>query len=140
MSSNTSHRFSWNAGAIAGSAIGASFWMPTTALASGWPARGFAVALAAAALILISAYVLWQVRPRISAFQGLMILLAVGFAASLAFFLAAHILDLSIVDGWPGGKRSAPLDYVWVLLLYPALAVWFYYQNRHASDQKPRTE
>jgi hypothetical protein len=137
MSSSTPHRFCWNAGGIAGCAVGASFWMPATAFASGWPRIGIAAALASASLILISAYVLWRLRQRISAFRGVMILLAVGFSATLLFFAAGHVLDLSLVDGWPGGKRGAPLSYVWVLLLYPALAAWFWFQNRQASSSEP---
>jgi hypothetical protein len=136
MNSGEPKRFSWNAGAMAGTAVGASLWMPATALASGWPVIGIAVALATACLILISAYLLWRLRQRISAFRGLMILLAIGFSATLLFFAAAHVLDLSLVDGWPGGKRGSALSYSWVLLLYPGLAAWFWLRNRDASNSE----
>jgi hypothetical protein len=137
MNSSTSTRSSWNAGAIAGTAIGASLWMPATALASGWPAIGIAAAFAAAFLILVSAYALWRFRQRISAFRGLMILLAVGFSATLLFFAAAAVLDLSLVDGWPGGRIISPLDYMWLSLLFPVIAAWFWFRNRDASRSEP---
>ncbi|OQC67439.1 MAG: hypothetical protein BWX48_00804 [Verrucomicrobia bacterium ADurb.Bin006] len=38
-----------------------------------------------------------------------MILLAVGFVATLLFFATAHVLELSVTGGWPGGERSLPL-------------------------------
>jgi len=66
-----------------------------------------------------------------------MILLAVGFVATLLFFATAHVLDLSVAEGWPGGERSPPLRYVWVLLLYPALGAWFWFRNRDTSNGEP---
>jgi hypothetical protein len=137
MRSSISNRFSWNAGGIAGSALGLSFWMPATAFASGWPWIGIVVALATASCILISAYLLWRSRQRISAFRGLMILLAVGFLATLLFFAMAGLLDLSLVYGWPGGKRGSPLSFAWMLLLYPMLAAWFWFLNHGASSREP---
>jgi hypothetical protein len=66
-----------------------------------------------------------------------MVLLAVGFVATLLFFAAAQVLDLSLLDGWPTGKRGSPRSYAWVLLLYPALAGWFWLQNRQAGNSEP---
>jgi hypothetical protein len=137
MSTTTTDRFSWNAGGLAGTAVGASLWMPATALASGWPAIGVAAAFAMAFLILVSACVLWWSRQRVSAFGGLMVLLAVGFVATLLFLVAAQVLDLSLLDGWPGGKRGSPRSYAWVLLLYPVLASWFWLQNRQTGNSEP---
>ena len=139
MSARPPNRLCWNVGGIAGSAVGAGLWMPATAFASGWPGSGIAIALAAASLILIAAYLLWRLRQGISAFSGVMLLLAFGFSATLLFFAAAHVLDLSLVDGWPGGKRGSPVSYVWVLLLYPALAAWFWFRNRGPNTSEPVT-
>lgn len=136
MSASASTRFSWNAGAIAGSAIGASLWMPVAAFASGWPAIGDALALTTASIILISVFLLWRSRQKISAFGGLLILLAVGFLVTGFFFVAAQLLDLSLVDRWPGGKASSPLSYAWVLLIYPALAIWFWCLKGRASNSE----
>jgi len=94
MNTAASNRFSWNAGALGGSALGASLWMPASALASGWPAIGLVVAFSAAVLILASAFFLWRSRQRLSAFSGLMVLLAVAFVATAVFFAAAQALDL----------------------------------------------
>ena len=66
-----------------------------------------------------------------------MILLAAGFVATLLFFAAAQVLDLSLLSGWPGGKRGSPRSYAWVLLLYPALAAWFWLQNRQTGRSEP---
>lgn len=137
MSASISTRFSWNAGALAGSAIGASLWMPVAAFASGWPTKGVALALTTASVILFSAFLLWRLRQEISAFGGLLILLAVGFLATGSFFVAAQVLDLSLVDRWRGGKASSPLSYAWVLLIYPALAIWFWVLERRASNSEP---
>lgn len=133
----TSNRFSWSAGGLAGSAVGASLWMPATALASGWTAIGVAAAFAAASIILVSAYVLWRSRQRLSALGGLMVLLGVGFVATVLFFAAAQVLDLSLISGWPGGKRDSPQSYTWVWLIYPALAAWFWLRNRQAGNSEP---
>ncbi len=137
MSANASNRFSWNAGAIAGAALGASLWMPAAAFTSGWPSVGIAVAIAAASLILVSAWLLWLYRQRLPAINGWMILLAVGFSATLLFLAVASLLGLSLLDRWPGGKRGSPLSYLWVLLFYPALAVWFWFQSRGSSSSEP---
>ena len=137
MSTKTSSRFSWNFGAIAGSAIGASLWMPVAAFASDWPAVGISMALATASAIPAGAFLLWRLRQRISAFGGLLILLAVGFSATFVFFAGAEVLDLSLVDRWPGGGRSAPRSYAWVLLLYPALATLFWLLNCQADISGP---
>jgi hypothetical protein len=66
-----------------------------------------------------------------------MILLVVGFSATLLFFTAAAVLNLSLVDGWPGGRRISPLDYIWLSLLFPVIAAWFWFRNRDASRSEP---
>ena len=111
--------------------------MPATAFASGWPVIGMATALTTASLVLLSALLLWRLRHRISAYQGLMVLLAVGFMATALFFAVAHVLDLSLVNGWPGGKSGSALSYASVLLLYPVIAIWMRFLNHPASKQKP---
>ena len=66
-----------------------------------------------------------------------MILLAVGFVATVLFFAVAQVLDLSLLSGWPGGKRGSPRSYAWVLLIYPALAAWFWLRHRQAGNSEP---
>ncbi|HRZ35818.1 MAG TPA: hypothetical protein P5534_05570 [Candidatus Paceibacterota bacterium] len=66
-----------------------------------------------------------------------MVLLAVGFVATLLFFAAAQVLHLSFLSGWPGGNRRSPRSYAWVLVLYPALAAWFWRQNRQTGNREP---
>lgn len=66
-----------------------------------------------------------------------MILLAVGFVATLLFLGAAQVLDLSLISKWPGGRRGSPLKCAWLLLFYPALAAWFSLQNRQAGNSEP---
>src|SRR5689334_18364849 len=124
MNSNAADRFTWNAGGLAGAAIGAGAWMPAAALASGWPTIGTVAAFTVASLILICAYVLWRSRHRLDPFTGLMILLAVCFLATLLLFAVAHVLDLSIMSSWPEGKSGSAGSYTWVLLIYPVLAAW----------------
>jgi hypothetical protein len=70
----------------------------------------------------------------------MMILLGSGFAATLLFFAAAIILDLSLVDGWPGGRRGSPLDYIWLSLLFPVVAGWFWFQNRDSGNSEQECE
>lgn len=129
MNSTARDRFSWNAGGLAGAAIGASVWMPVAALASDWPAMGTVAAFLGASFILVSTYVLWRSRQRMSAFAGLMVLLAVGFVATLLFFAVALGFDLNLVNSWPDGSSSSPGSYAWVLLIYPALAALFWWLN-----------
>jgi hypothetical protein len=121
-----------------GAAIGASLWMPATALASDWPAAATVAATAAAGAVLISVWLLWRRRTRMSALHGLMALLTVGFLATLLFFAAAAALDLTVVNQWPAGKRVPALKYAWVLLFYPALAgtIWL----RARRDATPKNE
>lgn len=136
MTSDRSNRFSWSAGGIAGSAVGASLWMPATALASHWPLIGIGLSLATASIILVSAYGLWRIRKRLSAYRGLMVLLAVAWCSSLLFFVSAQVLDWGIVTPWPGGDRTSPSESAWVLLLFPALAGYFWLLNRSGSRNK----
>lgn len=136
MSPKTSTRFSWNAGGIAGGALGLSLWMPATAIASGWPRAGVAVALAAALLILTAAWVLWLFRRRIEAFRGLLILLVIGFVATFLFLLTAHFMSLLLITGWPGGDLLSPLSCMWFLVLYPVLAAWLWLQANQRSNSE----
>ena len=66
-----------------------------------------------------------------------MILLAVGFVATVMFFAAAQVLDLSLLSGWPGGRKGSPRSYAWALLIYPALAARFWLRNRKAGNSEP---
>jgi glucan phosphoethanolaminetransferase (alkaline phosphatase superfamily) len=136
MNSTTANRFSWNAGGLAGAAIGAGAWMPAAALASGWPAIGTVAAFTLASLILVCAYVLWRSRHRLNTFTGLMVLLAVCFLATLSFFAVAHVLDLSMMTSWPEGKSGYPRSYAWVLFIYPVLAGWFWWLNHRRQRQQ----
>jgi len=136
MNSTTADRFSWNAGGLAGAAIGAGAWMPAAALASGWPAIGTVAAFIVASLILVCAYVLWRSRHKLNAFTGLMVLLAVGFVATLLFFAVAHIFGLSILSTWPEGKSGSPRSFAWVLFIYPVLAAWFWCLNHRRQQQQ----
>jgi hypothetical protein len=136
MSPATSSGFSWNGPGVTGTALGMSFWIPATAIASGWPGAGVAVALAAAFAILMSAWVLWLCRRRIGAFRGLTILLAIGFIVTFLFLLAAHLLELRLIADWPGGKRLSPLRCTWFLLLYPVLAAWLWFQNNQMRNSE----
>lgn len=137
MTSSASPQFRWNVGGVFGPAIGASAWMPATALTSGWPGTGISLSIAAASLILISAYLIWRCRRRLPAFRGLILLLAVGFAATLLFLAGAQVLGLSFVDSWPGENRVSPLRCSWILLFYPALAAYFWFLDRKSSTSKP---
>ena len=56
-----------------------SLWMPATAILSGWSGAGVALSDVTAAVILVAALVLWNLRHRIPVLRGLMWLLGIGF-------------------------------------------------------------
>lgn len=114
--------------------FGLSLWMPTTAILSDRSGAGVALSDVTAAVILVSALVLWNSRQRIPALQGLMWLLAAGCVSTAAFLFGAHALGLNVRSSWPGGSMVSPLHHAWMLGLFPAIAVWML--MRHPSGEQ----
>ncbi len=123
----------WNGWSLFGSALGMSLWMPVAAILSDWSGAGVALSDAMALVIVTAAVALWSLRSRISAVNGYLILLAVGFVSTAGFLCGADALDLKFRSSWPGGSLVSPLHYAWALGLYPLMALWF------AMDQPARS-
>lgn len=123
MNPGRSHRNAWSFWAMQGVALGASLWMPVTAIVSGWPTVGLVASVISAGAILMTPWILWRLRDRMEAYSGLMILLAVAFAGALTFFITAIVLKVSIVDQWPVGRPHDPVSLLWVLVIYPIIAL-----------------
>jgi len=86
---------------------------------------------------MVTAFVVWLSRDRLSAFRGLMILLASGFVASAGFLVGAHALGLALRSSWPGGSMVSPLHYAWGLGMFPLLAALFLMRERSARSAFP---
>jgi serine/threonine protein kinase len=132
-------RFHWNFWGHFGAASGASLWMPVTAISSEWSGLGIALSAVAALVIMVTAFVVWGLRHRLSAFRGLMILLAASFVATTVFLAGADALGLTVRSSWPGGTQVSPSRYAWVLAIFPLLAVWFLGLERDATAGSPRS-
>ena len=128
----------WNGGAILGAAVGLSLWMPVTAILSDWSGMGVALSDVTAIVILAAALVLWNLRHRIPALHGLMWLLAVGFVSTSALLLGAHGLGLTVRSSWPGGGLASPLQYAWILGLFPVVAIWLWIRHRAGNQSVPQ--
>ena len=130
----------WNGWSFLGATVGLSIWMPVTAILSDWNGAGFALSGATALTVWVAALVLWNQRDRISAFSGFMWLLAVGFVSSATFLFGADWLDLPVRSNWPTAAVMSPLHYVWVLGLFPVVAVWIWIRHRGGmppADSRP---
>jgi serine/threonine protein kinase len=126
----------WNFWGIIGSALGSSLWMPVTAITSGWSGAGVALSDLTAAGVLLAALTIWSNRHRLTPFQGIMLLLTAVFIASATFLFGAHEMNLSVRSSWPGGKLISAASLLWSLLLFPVLAVWFWFM--HKTDRSGR--
>jgi len=104
--------------------------MMVTPFASGWPASGVIQSLLAAASIVAVALILWSSRHRLAALPGLLILLGFALLITATWLFLAHFQGFGIISKWPGGANTPPLSLLWVLLLYPLLAVWFLYMDK----------
>jgi hypothetical protein len=130
MTTQTHSRFSWNLGGFLGSAIGCSAWIILTPFVAGWHSIGVVSALGCAAIILLAVPVLWRMREKIEPLKGMMIFLMVAFLATTSFLLIGHFMRLPILASWPPPQQAAALNYFWILLLFPALALLFWFIGR----------
>lgn len=121
----------WNFWGFHGSALGLSLWMPTLAISSGWSGAGVALSEAAAAVVLLAALVIWRNQHRLSAFQGVLLLLGAGLVASASFLGGMHWLNLSArAVAWPEAVPVPLGSLLWTLTLFPILALWFWLIHR----------
>jgi tRNA A-37 threonylcarbamoyl transferase component Bud32 len=127
----------WNIRALFGAALGMSLWMPVASILSDWNRTGLVLSGSASLFILATAALLWNRRHRIPALTGLLILLAAGFVATFVFVLAAHEYGLTVLSSWPGGRMVSPLRLVWLLGLFPAMAVWFLFRYQKQGEGSP---
>ena len=121
----------WNFWGFHGSALGLSLWMPALAVSSGWSGAGVALSDAAAAVVLLATLGIWRNQHRLSAFQGLLLLLGAGLVASASFLAGVHWLNLSArAVAWPEGMPLLLESLLWSLVLFPVLALWLWLIHR----------
>ncbi|MFT4175543.1 MAG: hypothetical protein QM627_02700 [Luteolibacter sp.] len=123
-------RFSWNFVGLLGSALGFSTWMVLTAFVADWHLLGVVIAFACVTLILIPALILWRMRGKIEAFRGIIFLLAIAFISNGIFLASAHSMGLTMLTSWPSPRFASAAEWVWQLLLFPALGVLFWIINK----------
>ncbi len=128
----------WNGWAVFWSTLGITSWMPLTAIASDWHGAGLAVTSATTLSVWIAAFVLWYQRDRISAFSGIMWLLAVGFVSSASFLIGADRLGLPVRSNWPTGAMMSPWHAMWMLGVFPVIAVWLWIRHRNGRQNISR--
>ncbi len=124
----------WSGWGFVGAAFGLTVWMVVTAIASDWQGAGLAVTAATTLSVWISAFVLWNQRGRISAFSGIMWLLAVGFVSSASFLIGADWLGLAVRSNWPAADLMSPLHSLWILGIFPVIAVWLWIRDRSGGQ------
>lgn len=73
--------------------------MPLTAVASGWPSAGIAIALTTASAILVSAFLLWRLR------RGMSVAAIFRHPALLAVALCLIILHIVCIPAWLKSQR-----------------------------------
>lgn len=124
-----------NGWGLVGSALGMTSWMVVTAVLSGWGGAGAALCAATVGIVVVAALVLWKSGDRVSQFIRQMWLIAAGFVSTAAFLFGAHWLGLAMLSRWPGGVAVSPLTFVWVLVLFPLVAVWHWFFHRLTNER-----
>ena len=127
---------SWTFGGLVGSAVGCSAWMVLIPFVADWNLAGTAIALICAIAILLTIPVLWKIREKVDALQGMFILLTVAFLSTLGLLLYAYFMRLPLSNFWLPTKQVANLSYFWVLLIYPAIALFSWINNRSNKQTK----
>ncbi|MEO6742740.1 MAG: protein kinase, partial [Chthoniobacteraceae bacterium] len=127
--------FTWNAGALFGSALGMSIWMPVAALLSDWNAAGIVLSFTSTGVIVGTALWLWNARHRRPAIEGYLLLLAAGFIATFVFLVGAQSLGLTLRSSVPGGITVSPMNFGWTLGLY--FLMWWWFMRRYEEPESP---
>jgi RNA polymerase sigma factor (sigma-70 family) len=125
--------FRWNAAGWAGSCLGSLGWMvPLSigAIRQGSTSAGVVTAVCFFAGILVSV-LLWRARERFQAYYALQAAVAIFFALTLLVLAALHLLANSETQAWAGWT---PRVYFF-LLIYPLVALQFYFQRRSFSGE-----
>lgn len=115
--------FSWNLGGLLGAAVGCSAWMVLTPFVASWPPAGRIAAIGCALLILGAVPALWRMRVWVGALQGMYLFLAVAFVGTSGFLLCAHFMKLPLLVSWPPPETGSAFACLWILLIFPALAL-----------------
>lgn len=86
-------------------------------------------------MILLTVPILWSMRTKLKALQGMFIFLAVAFVATFSFLLSAHFMGLPLAASWSPLKLANASGYFWFPLLFPILALFFWFRSRLISEQ-----
>lgn len=104
--------------------------MALTPFVAGWHFAGTVAALGCVIVILLAVPILWTVRTKIEALQGMFIFLAVAFVATFSFLLSAYFMRLPLLASWPPAVHANASNCFWILLLFPTLALFFWFVGR----------
>lgn len=113
-------KYTWNLGALVGSAVGCSAWMAIIAFAQSWQTTAMIAALACPLVILLAVPLLWWNQSKMSALTGTFCLLAIAFAATIIFLFIGHRTGFF---PWQTGHCR-------MVLIYPIMALGFHLLNR----------
>ena len=122
--------FKWSAGGWFGSLIGGTAWMLSGLLIGPRPMT-IRVTLTCWGAPNIVGLLLWRRRERIAPYAAMQYLLATIALFAVLYFLGLNALGRQPVLDARFGERQ-----YWLLLLFPALMAWFYFQERAAKNRQ----
>jgi hypothetical protein len=114
------NRFTWNLGALVGSAVGCSAWMAIIPFTQSWQTSVMVAALACPLGILLAVPLLWWNRSKMSALTGIYCLLVIAFAATMVFLFTGNRTGFF---PWQAG-------HIRMVLIYPVMVLGFYLLGR----------
>ena len=134
-------KFQWNAGGWFGSTLGSSAWMLVTSCFLIAHNQPWIATIAASGFLanLIASLVLWNHRDRVLPFSALMAILGfMAFTLPLVWLFVQTYASAESRNAmnWPASQWST----VFVLILVPAIMIWFTYLERleRLQHQSPR--
>ena len=130
-------KFQWNAGGWFGASLGSSAWMLVTSCSLVAHNQPFAATISASGFlaILVASLVLWMRRDRVYPFHALMAILGLmAFTLPMVWLFVQTYASAESKKAmnWPVSQ----LPTVFVILLVPAIMLWFIYLERLAKTHR----
>lgn len=120
------HRLAW-----AGAQLGGTLWIALVAVALAMNTPTWAAVPALAFVVAnLAGWRLWRMRGRLTARNGLFLLMAVEFVAAAITFLALDELGVLEAAQVEGGKAGVGRGLYLYLLVFPLVALWIWWIDR----------